>query len=125
MCGIPRFVVCHVVIATLAVLMIGSVGEAADMTMVFCAPGYPGSTAEAQSAMEGFAIAVTTAAGWGRGDLAAEYFETEGGGVTRLVSTDVGLGMVTLPFFLEHRDDLDLQPEMLAVPSGRFNSYVS
>jgi len=105
--------------AVLAVLMIGSVGEAADLTMVFCAPGYPGSTAEAQSAMEGFAMAVTTAAGWGRGDLAAEYFETEEGGVTRLAATDVGLGMVTLPFFLEHRDDLGLQPEMLAVPTGR------
>ena len=30
-----------------------------------------------------------------------------------------GLGLVTLPFFLEHRDELDLRPEMLAVPTGR------
>lgn len=87
--------------------------------MVVCAPGYPGSTAEAQSAMEGFAMAVTTAAGWDRDDLAAEYFETEEGGMARLASAGVGLGLVTLPFFLEHRDELDLAPEMLAVPTGR------
>jgi len=99
--------------------MIHSVGQAADLTMVFCAPGYPGSTAEAQPAMEGFAMAVTTAVGWGDDDLSAEYFETEEGGVTRLAASDVGLGMVTLPFFLEHRDEFGLQPEMLAVPTGR------
>ena len=117
--GLLRCVGRCVIPAVLVVLLNGSVGQAADLTMVFCAPGYPGSTAEAKSAMEGFAMAVTVAAGWGRGDLAAEYFETEEGGVTRLASTDVGLGMVTLPFFLEHRDDLGLQPEMLAVPTGR------
>jgi len=69
--------------------------------------------------MEGFATAVTTAVGWDRDDLAAEYFETEEGGVTRIAADDVGFGLVTLPFFLEHRDELGLQPEMLAVPSGR------
>lgn len=103
----------------LAVMIIGSAGQAADVTMVVCAPGYPGSTAEAQPAMEGFATAVTTAVGWGRDDLVAEYFETEEGGMARLAATDAGLGLVTLPFFLEHRDELDLEPEMLAVPTGR------
>ena len=103
----------------LIVTLICSVGSAAETTMVVCAPGYPGSTAEAQSAMDGFAMAVTTAVGWGRGDLAAEYFETEEGGMARLAATDAGLGLVTLPFFLEHRDELDLEPEMLAVPTGR------
>jgi len=117
--GLLRCVGRCLIPAVLVVLLNGSLSQAADLTMVFCAPGYPGSTGEAQSAMEGFAMAVTVAAGWGRGDLAAEYFETEEGGVTRLAATDVGLGMVTLPFFLEHRDDLGLQPEMLAVPTGR------
>jgi len=87
--------------------------------MVFCAPGYPGSTAEAQPAMEGLAVAVTTAVGWDRNELGVEYFETEDGGVARFGASDVGLGVVTLPFFLEHRDELGLQPEMLAVPTGR------
>ena len=99
-------------------LLAGAWGLAADLTMVVCAPGYPGSTAEAQPAMEGFADAVNTAAGWAPGEFGAEYFETEDGGVTRFASADAGLGLVTLPFFLEHSADLDLEPEMLAVPIG-------
>ena len=100
-------------------MLVAPLSSAADLTMVVCAPGYPGSTAEAQSAMEGFALAVATAAGWGSEDLAAEYFETEEGGVARLAATDAGLSLVTLPFFLEHCDALDLSPELLAVPTGR------
>jgi hypothetical protein len=103
----------------LVVTLVATSSSAADLTMVVCAPGYPGSTAEAQSAMEGFAMAVAAAAGWGGGELAAEYFETEEGGVARLAATDAGLSLVTLPFFLEHRKELGLQAEMLAVPTGR------
>ena len=116
---LPRCVAWGVIPATLVFLLIGSVGRAADLTMVVCAPGYPGSTAEAQPAMEGFAIAVTNAVGWDRGEFGVEYFETEDGGVERFAAMDVGLGLVTLPFFLEHRDELGLQPEMRAVPTGR------
>jgi len=87
--------------------------------MVVCAPGYPGSTTEAQPAMDGFAVAVATSGGWDRNELGAEYFETEELGLARFADEDVGLGLVTLPFFLEHRAALDLQPELLAVPTGR------
>jgi hypothetical protein len=87
--------------------------------MVVCAPGYPGSTAEAQPALDGLAEAVTTAAGWDSDALEAVYFETEAGGLERLQAPDVGLTLVTLPFFLEHHDTLGLRPAMLAVPQGR------
>lgn len=105
--------------AALFVLLIGSAGRAADLSMVVCAPGYPGSTVEAQPAMDGFATAVAVAAGWDPTALGAEYFETEEMGMARFADTDVVLGLVTLPFFLEHRNELDLQPVALAVPSGR------
>jgi hypothetical protein len=101
------------------VALICSTGLAADLTMVVCAPGYPGSTAEARSAMEGFAAAVTTSLSWDGDAFGAEYFETEDAGVARFAASDVGLGLVTLPFFLEHSKTLDLRAEMLAVPSGR------
>lgn len=103
----------------LIVMLVCSIGSAAETTMVVCAPGYPGSTAEAQPAMEGFATAVSTAAGWDRGVFGAEYFESEADGVQRFSAGDAGLGLVTLPFFLEHSDELGLRPEMLAVPTGR------
>ncbi len=119
MCGFTKYAGCCVMITALMVLPSASIGDAADLTMVVCAPGYPGSTAEAQPTMDGFAAAVTTAAGWGGNGLAAEYFETEEGGVTRFAAADAGLGLVTLPFFLEHRKELGLHPEMLAVPTGR------
>jgi len=103
----------------LFVLLIGAVGRAADLTMVVCAPGYPGSTAEAQPAMDGLATAVAAAAGWDATKLGAEYFENEETGIARFADPDVVLSLVTLPFFLEHRTELDLQPEALAVPTGR------
>jgi hypothetical protein len=88
------------------------------LAMVVCAPGYPGSTEEAQPALDGLADAVVTVAGWESGSLEAVYFETEEGGLGRLRSPDAGLTLVTLPFFLEHRAELDLRPALLAVPSG-------
>jgi hypothetical protein len=101
-----------------AALLTGSLVTAADLTMVVCAPGYPGSTAEAEPAMAGLAEAITAAAGWRSDGLAAEYFETEEAGLARLRSPDAGLTLVTLPFFLEHREKLALEPALQAVPEG-------
>lgn len=93
--------------------------RANGLAVVVCAPGYPGSTAEAQPAMDGLAAAITAAAGWDTESVRAVYFETEEGGVASLQSPDVALMLVTLPFFLEHRIELDLRPQLMAVPSGR------
>lgn len=108
-------------IVTLAFLLLSGVvahgGE--PVTLVVCAPGYPGSTAEAQPAMDGLAATVATAAGWGGGELAAEYHETEAGGLERLGRPDAALALVTLPFFLEHRAELGLEPVVQPVATGR------
>lgn len=109
----------RVLVVALAGFLVAPVCRAAELTMVVCAPGYPGSTAEAQPAMDGLADAVDAAAGWDPGRFAVEYFETEQGGLDRLAAADAGVALVTLPFFLEHRAALDLRPEILAVPEGR------
>ncbi len=93
--------------------------RANGLAVVVCAPGYPGSTAEAQPAMDGLAAAIASAAGWDSAAARAVYFETEEGGVASLQSPDVAVMLVTLPFFLEHRGDFDLRPHLMAVPSGR------
>ncbi len=103
---------------TLGALAVPSPVRAGGLEVVVCAPGYPGSTAEAQPAMDGLAAAITAVAGWQSGAVQASYFETEEGGVASLKSPDVGLMLVTLPFFLEHRAELDLRPQLMAVPSG-------
>jgi uncharacterized protein (DUF697 family) len=86
--------------------------------LVVCAPGYPGSTQEAQPTMDAFAAAVAAATGWPSGELAAAYFETEAGGVERLQRGDAALALVPLTFFLKHAGALKLVPRLQAVQIG-------
>jgi len=93
---------------------------ASATTLVACAPGYPGTTMEAQATMDAFAAATARAAGLKPGDLAAVYHETLQGGVDRLSRPEAGLAMVTLPFFLQDGARLRLTPRLQVVvdPGG-------
>lgn len=86
--------------------------------LVFCAPGYPGTTEEAQPTMDRFAGGLAAAAGWEPGRLAAVYFPSGPAGLERLQSADAALAMVTLPFYLKHGDRLKLDPALAAVAAG-------
>jgi len=86
--------------------------------LVVCAPGYPGSTAEAESVMDAFAAAVALAAGQPGGALSAEYHETEAGGLARLARPDAGFLLAPLPFFLAHEAELRLVARAQAVMQG-------
>ena len=83
---------------------------AAAVTLVFCAPGYPGDTSDAQPTLDQFAQKVAAAAGWPKGSLAAVYDPTESGGLTRLASADAALAFVPYPFFVAHAQALHLAP---------------
>ncbi len=83
---------------------------AAAVTLVFCAPGYPGETGDAQPYVDQFAQAVAAAAGWPKGSLAAVYDPTESGGLAKLERPDAGLAFVPYPFFVAHSDKLRLVP---------------
>jgi hypothetical protein len=89
-----------------------------SVTLVVCAPGYPGSTAEAQPAMDALATAMAAAAGWQSGELTAVYHETEQAGLARLAAPDAALALVPLPFWLQHREALGLLPHLQAVQQG-------
>jgi hypothetical protein len=91
---------------------------AASSALVLCAPGYPGSTEEAQPAMDALAAAVAAAAGWNAGELKAVYFETERAGLDRIASADTALVLAPLPFWLQHRAALKLEPVMQAIEAG-------
>lgn len=108
--------------AALAVLGVAGVsGDAAaagPTTLVVCAPGYPGSTAEAQPAMDALAAAAARGANLKAGDLTAVYFETEKAGLDRLAAADAGLALVPLAFYLKHRAALTLEPVLQAVEEG-------
>jgi hypothetical protein len=92
--------------------------QAGATTLVVCAPGYPGSTAEAQPAMDAFAAAIVAGAGWKPGDLRAVYFEAEKPGVDRLAAPDAAIALVALPFWLQYRAALKLSAQLQAVEEG-------
>jgi hypothetical protein len=78
--------------------------------MVFCAPGYPGGSADAQPFLDAFAAAAAAAAKWPAGSLTATYDASEAGGLEKLAKPDAALAFVPYPFFIEHAAALHLEP---------------
>jgi hypothetical protein len=91
---------------------------AAAVTMVFCAPGYPGGTSDAQPFLDAFAAAAAAAAQWPAGSLTATYDATEAGGLEKLAKPDAALAFVPYPFFVEHTAALHLVPLVQADVTG-------
>jgi len=82
----------------------------AVVTLVFCAPGYPGASADAQPFLDAFAAAAAAAAQWPAGSLTATYDATEAGGLEKLAKPEAALAFVPYPFFVEHAEALHLAP---------------
>lgn len=95
--------------------VVQAAGAAPPVTLVICAPGYPGSTSEAQPNMDVLAKAVSKATGWAPERVAAQYYETEDAGLARLKKPTPLLAMVPLPFYLAHATELKLTPRAQAV----------
>jgi hypothetical protein len=87
-------------------------------TLVACAPGYPGSTEDAQPTLDSFAQAAAEAAGWEAGSLDALYTNVEEDGVARLSQPDAALALVPVPFYLKHSKALGLEPLAAVVQEG-------
>ena len=69
---------------TFAPLLLSLALAADPVGFVAVAPGYPGTTAEAQPSMDRFASALAAQAGWPAGSITATYVEKDGPGVERL-----------------------------------------
>jgi len=82
-------------------------------TLLVCAPGYPGSTAEAQPAMDGLARALSASAHLA---ISAVYQEKAEGCLKRLEQKDTAVVLAALPFYLEHEKDRKLVARLMAVP---------
>ena len=99
--------------------LLATLALAADpVTFVAVAPGYPGTTAEAQPSMDGFAAALAVQTGLAAGSVAAAYYEKDRPGAERLQKDDAGFGMVSLPFFLREADALKLEARLAASQKG-------
>ena len=86
----------------------GALLSAAAVTLVFCAPGYPGEAGDAQPYVDQFAKAAAAAAGWPAGSLSAVYDPTEEGGLAKLARPEAALAFVPYPFFVQHQAQLKL-----------------
>jgi hypothetical protein len=96
----------------------GTLLAGAMAILVFCAPGYPGASGDAQPFIDKFAAAAVAAAGWPTGSLAAVYDPTVEGGLAKLGSSDAVLAFVPYPFFVEHGASLHLTPLAQADVAG-------
>jgi hypothetical protein len=88
------------------------------VAFVAIAPGYPGTTAEAQASMDAFAAALGAQAGWPAGSVVAAYYEKDGPGLERLQKADAALAMVALPLFLQQADAFKLEARLVAAQKG-------
>jgi ABC-type phosphate/phosphonate transport system substrate-binding protein len=91
---------------------------AALATLVFCAPGYPGGSGDAQPFVDQFAKAAAASAGWKPDSLAATYDPTEQGGLTKLGEKDAVLAFVPYAFYVQHAAALHLAPLAQADVAG-------
>lgn len=105
-------------LAALIALGVPSARAADPVALVTCAPGYPGSTAEAQPAMDALAAALARAAAWPAGSVTAVYLPTEKQGLDRLALPDAAAAIVTLPFFLQHARALGLVARLQVETQG-------
>lgn len=83
---------------------------AAASLLVFCAPGYPGTSGDAQPLVDEFATTLGGAAGWPAGSLSAVYDASEKSDLTRLAAPEAVLAFVPYPFFVQHGAELHLSP---------------
>lgn len=100
------------------VVVVASAPAAQPLTIVACAPGYPGTTEQAQPAMDEFAAALNRSMKTSPDGLRAVYVRDLDPGLERLAADDVAVAMVPLPFYLQFREQLQLRPLARAVPTS-------
>jgi hypothetical protein len=83
---------------------------AALATLVFCAPGNPGGSGDAQPYVDQFAKAAAASAGWRPDSLAAVYDPTDPGSLAKLGDKDSVLAFVPYAFYVQHAAALHLSP---------------
>lgn len=83
---------------------------AAMATLVFCAPGYPGGSGDAQPFVDHFAQDAAASAGWKSDSLGAIYDPTEQGGLAKLADKDSVLAFIPYAFYVQHAATLHLAP---------------
>lgn len=93
-------------LATLAVWA----NPASPVLIVICAPGYPGDTESAQPTMDDLARRLAEITGHAPTALSAVYHPVLEAGLEQLGDGKSSVALVSLPFYLEFREQLELKP---------------
>ncbi len=83
---------------------------AAASLLVFCAPGYPGTSADAQPLVGEFATTLAAAAGWPAGSLTAVYDASEQERSCAARGARGRAGLRALPILVQHGAQLHMVP---------------
>jgi len=93
---------------------------AADpVSLVICAPGFPGTTSEAQPTIDALVGVMAKAAKWAPTELTGAYYEAEAAGVARLSQADAAITLLPLALFLEQETALKLTARQAAIMKGK------
>jgi len=106
------------VFALIGLLFAATAAAADPWTLVAWAPGYPGTSEQAQPSMDEFAQGVVEAVGWEAGQLRAVYHPKVEDGRRSLAATDTALAVVPLPVYLEYGESLGLRPLLRVIEEG-------
>jgi hypothetical protein len=79
------------------------------ISLVICHPGGPGTTEQAEPIMDAFSRSIEEVGGLPKGTLRCVYHPEAKPGLEYIRSEHPSLGIVSLPFYLKHREDLDLR----------------
>jgi hypothetical protein len=93
----------------------GRTAAPVHLELVACAPGWPGTTAEAQRAMDALVSALGRSAGQPEGSISGVYLPAEQEGLERLSRPEASVALVPLPFFAKHAAALKLEPRLAVV----------
>jgi len=107
-----------IVALILLAAVMGQSAENAVIHVVLCAPGYPGSTAEAQPTMNAFAFSLANNAGLAKTAVTAIYEQSVDAGLAELTKPETSVALVTLPFLLQNGEALKLVPRMVWVQAA-------
>jgi hypothetical protein len=114
----------HAIMLGSFLLCIASAATAGEMTLVICAPGYPGNSEQAQPVMDDLAAALGGAMAGDPDYMGAVYHNELDAGLARLSEEDAVAALVPLPFYLRYRKELGLRPLAQALPiSGPTESW--
>lgn len=96
---------------------VGLAQSATARTLVVCAPGYPGTSRQAEPTLRALAGALAAAGAWSGDTVQTAFCESPEEGVRQVRAPTSAAALVSLPFYLAHAEQLGLRAVAIPVTS--------